>query len=256
MSALLEVTDISVSYGNIRAIDKVSVEVGSGEIVCLIGANGAGKSTLLKAITGLEPILSGHIELDGRRIAEEEREQSGRGSLFSRRSRSLTTNRIVEQGVAMVPEGRRVFTDMTVRENLEMGAFLERGEGKVRRRIEEMYERFPILGSRERQKAGSLSGGEQQMLVIARALMSSPRLLLLDEPALGLAPLIIRDIFEIITRINRDEGVTIFLVEQNALMALGVSQRGYVIETGSIVIVDTSEKLLGNERVRAAYIGE
>ncbi len=257
MSELLRVSDIRVNYGSIRALDGVSVTVDSGEIVCLIGANGAGKSTLLKAITGLEPILSGSIELDGKRIADAERDSSASaaGRAFSRRRR-MPTNKIVELGVAMVPEGRRVFSDMTVRENLEMGAFLERREGKVRGRIEEMYNRFPILGDRQRQKAGSLSGGEQQMLVIARALMSSPRLLLLDEPALGLAPLVIRDIFDIITQINRDDGVTIFLVEQNALMALGVSGRGYVVETGSIVLTDSSTNLLGNERVRAAYIGE
>ena len=257
MSELLRVSDIRVNYGNIRALDGVSVTVDSGEIVCLIGANGAGKSTLLKAITGLEPILSGHIELDGKRTADAERDPTANaaGRAFSRQLR-MPTNKIVELGVAMVPEGRRVFSDMTVRENLEMGAFLERREGKVRSRIDEMYDRFPILGDRQRQKAGSLSGGEQQMLVIARALMSSPRLLLLDEPALGLAPLVIRDIFDIITQINRDDGVTIFLVEQNALMALGASGRGYVIETGSIVLTDTSTNLLGNERVRAAYIGE
>jgi branched-chain amino acid transport system ATP-binding protein len=256
MAALLSVENVRVNYGNIRALKGVSVEVGAGEIVCLIGANGAGKSTLLKAITGLEPIADGRVLLDGNPIAVPEGREGGRiGNPFRRRA-ALATDRIVALGVALVPEGRRVFSDMTVQENLDMGAYLVRDEKKARSVAEKMFERFPILRDRRRQKAGLLSGGEQQMLVIARALMSSPRLLLLDEPGLGLAPLVIREIFEIITRLGRDEGVTVFLVEQNARMALAVSQRGYVMETGNVVLVDTSRNLLGNARVREAYIGD
>lgn len=256
MGALLSVENVRVNYGNIRALKGVSVEVGAGEIVCLIGANGAGKSTLLKAITGLEPIAGGRILFDGMPISVPEGREAGRiGNPFRRHS-TLSTDRIVALGVALVPEGRRVFSDMSVQENLDMGAYLVRDERKVRTMAERMFERFPILRDRRRQKAGLLSGGEQQMLVIARALMSSPRLLLLDEPGLGLAPLVIRDIFEIITDLGRESNVTVFLVEQNARMALAVSQRGYVMETGNVVLVDTSKNLLGNSRVREAYIGD
>ncbi len=256
MSFLLEAKGISVSYGSIRALRDVTMSVEAGEIACLIGANGAGKSTLLKAITGLVPITSGSISFAERTIAVAERGASeGMRGLLGRRA-SWSTDRIVALGVALVPEGRRVFAEMTVQENLDMGAFLVRDEEKVRAKAEEMFALFPILRERRRQKAGSLSGGEQQMLAIARALMSSPRLLLLDEPGLGLAPLIIRDIFEIIVRINREEGVTVFLVEQNARMALAVSQKGYVLETGVVVLDDRAASLLANERVKAAYLGE
>lgn len=258
--ALLEVHDAAVSYGNIRALRGVSVTVDEGGIVCLIGANGAGKSTLLKAIVGMEPLAAGRIVFGGRTIArarganETEGERKGSGPAAA--SRSLATHEIVNLGMALVPEGRRVFADMTVQENLEMGAFRERNDTRLRGKIDEMFALFPILAERRRQKTRSLSGGEQQMLAIARGLMSSPRLLLLDEPGLGLAPLVIRHIFSIIERINRDEGVTVFLVEQNAKVALRASSRGYVMETGTIVLEDESALLLSNQRVRAAYLGE
>jgi branched-chain amino acid transport system ATP-binding protein len=255
VSALLEVHDAEVKYGNITALKKVSVEVPRGEIVCLIGANGAGKSTLLKAIVGLEPLTHGEIRFDGEVIAARSR-IAGRRLPWGRTTDQPLTNQIVAKGISMVPEGRRVFADMTVEENLEMGAFLQRDEAVVKRKLEEMYELFPILKDRRRQKTRSLSGGEQQMMAIARALMSSPRLLLLDEPGLGLAPLIIKHIFQTIRRINQEEEVTVFLVEQNAKVALNSSRRGYVMETGSIVLDDESSALLENDRVKAAYLGE
>ena len=261
MSELLTIDDISVSYGNIKALKEVSVQVNEGEIVCMIGANGAGKSTLLKAIVGLEPITTGSITYKGKVIAKaglstDKKKFPFLSRRFSAQSGSLRTDEIAGLGVALVPEGRRVFADMTVEENLDMGAFLVRDDQKIARKKEEMYDFFPILGARRKQKTRSLSGGEQQMMAIARALMSSPRLLLLDEPGLGLAPLIIQDIFEKIAIINREEQVTVFLVEQNALMALKASRQGYVMENGRIVLHDLSEKLLVNDKVKAAYLGE
>lgn len=262
MSELLSIDSIHVSYGNIKALKDVSMHVDQGDIVCLIGANGAGKSTLLKAIVGLEPLIGGSISYDGKMIATE---QKGHGvttprTFFKRKpsngNLSLRTDQIAGLGVALVPEGRRVFADMSVEENLDMGAFLVRDEAQITKKKEEMYDFFPILGARRKQKTRSLSGGEQQMMAIARALMSSPRLLLLDEPGLGLAPLIIADIFDKIKIINREENVTVFLVEQNARIALKASKRGYVMENGRIVLSDFSEKLLVNEKVRAAYLGE
>jgi branched-chain amino acid transport system ATP-binding protein len=248
MSALLSLDGVEVKYGNIIALKKVSLSVDEGEIVCLIGANGAGKSTLLKAVVGLEPLTAGTIALEGQAIARVGGDQGPRVA--------VSTNNIIARGISLVPEGRRVFSDMTVQENLEMGAFLVRDDARVRRKMQDMFDLFPILGQRRKQKTGSLSGGEQQMMAIARSLMSSPRLLLLDEPGLGLAPLIIRDIFEVISSINREEGVTVFLVEQNARIALNVSKKGYVMETGSIVLEDTSTNLLTNDKVRQAYLGE
>ena len=260
MSELLSIDSISVSYGNIKALREVSVSVHEGQIVCLIGANGAGKSTLLKAIVGLEPITTGFITYKGKTIAKAGAEDSAKRFRFlpsrSHATGSLRTDEIAGLGVALVPEGRRVFADMTVEENLDMGAFLVRDDQKIAKKKEEMYDFFPILGARRKQKTRSLSGGEQQMMAIARALMSSPRLLLLDEPGLGLAPLIIQDIFEKIAIINREENVTVFLVEQNALMALKSSQQGYVMENGRIVLEDLSANLLANDKVRAAYLGE
>lgn len=260
MSELLTIDSISVSYGNIKALRQVSIHVDEGDIVCLIGANGAGKSTLLKAIVGLEPIITGSIAFEGRPIAESHAQNGGGKFRFPRKrthdTHTLRTDEIAGLGVALVPEGRRVFADMTVEENLDMGAFLVKDDAKIARKKEEMYDFFPILGARRKQKTRSLSGGEQQMMAIARALMSSPRLLLLDEPGLGLAPLIIQDIFEKISIINREEGVTVFLVEQNARMALKASKEGYVMENGSIVLCDLSANLLENERVKAAYLGE
>ncbi|NCB02443.1 MAG: ABC transporter ATP-binding protein [Spirochaetia bacterium] len=261
MSKLLSIDSIHVSYGNIKALKDVSMHVDAGDIVCLIGANGAGKSTLLKAIVGLEPLIGGSITYEDRIIAHSNKGQNSSMSSFFRRNKgngvnSLRTDEIAGLGVALVPEGRRVFADMSVEENLDMGAYLVRDDAKIAKKKEEMYDFFPILGARRKQKTRSLSGGEQQMMAIARALMSSPRLLLLDEPGLGLAPLIIADIFEKIHIINKEENVTVFLVEQNARMALKASKRGYVMENGRIVLADDSDKLLSNEKVRAAYLGE
>ncbi len=240
---LLDIDHISVSYGSIEALHQVSMTVAEGEIVAFIGANGAGKSTLLKAICAQEPLTEGTITFDGEVIC------SGEG-------KSLKTHKIVEKGIAMVPEGRRVFADMTVEENLDMGAYLVTDASVIAKRKEDMYEFFPILGERRKQKTRSLSGGEQQMMAIARALMSAPRLLLLDEPGLGLAPLVVQDIFHKIEVINRQNNVTVLLVEQNARMALKASANGYVMENGKIVLSDSSQALLANEKVREAYLGE
>ncbi|MDD3423226.1 MULTISPECIES: ABC transporter ATP-binding protein [Sphaerochaeta] len=252
MKELLTIDDISVSYGNIKALQHVSMHVNEGNIVCLIGANGSGKSTLLKAIVGQEPLVGGSITFDGEEICRAKTEVV-KGE---KRGRYLTTDLIAAKGIALVPEGRRVFADMTVEENLDMGAFLVRDENLIAERKEAMYDFFPILGARRRQKTRSLSGGEQQMMAIARALMSGPRLILLDEPGLGLAPLVIADIFEKIDMINKQDKVTVFLVEQNARMALKASTEGYVMENGRIVLHDVSSALLENEQVRAAYLGE
>ena len=242
---LVEIRQVEVNYGNIRALKGVSLQVPAGDICSLIGANGSGKSTLLKAIVGLEPLAAGEILFNNQLIASSDKAKRG-----------LPTDQIVQRGIALVPEGRRVFGDMSVAENLDMGAFLVRDPARIRIKKQQMFELFPILGQRRHQKAGQLSGGEQQMLAIARALMNSPKLLLLDEPGLGLAPLIIKLIFDIIARINREEGVTIFLVEQNARMALQASTTGSVLETGNIVLQDKSRALLEDPRVRAAYLGE
>ncbi len=264
MSELLTIDSISVSYGSIQALRGVSMHVNEGDVVCLIGANGAGKSTLLKAIMGLEPLVSGSISYRGEVIAHSAVEKSKRGLFSSKGSAdgsqmhkpSLRTDEIASLGLSLVPEGRRVFADMTVEENLDMGAFLVKDDARIARKKQEMYDFFPILGARRKQKTRSLSGGEQQMMAIARALMSSPRLLLLDEPGLGLAPLIIQDIFEKIHIINKEENVTVFLVEQNARIALKASIDGYVMENGVIVLADKSANLLVDEKVRAAYLGQ
>lgn len=247
---ILQLDNVHVNYGSIEALKGVSLTVAEGEIVCLIGGNGAGKSTLLKSVMGLEPLTAGSITFDGNTIA------AAHGNTAGKSSRSMRTDRITALGISMAPEGRGIFPEMTVLENLEMGAFLVKSKSETRKRIQEKYEMFPILHDRRRQMAGSLSGGEQQMLSIARALMISPRLLLLDEPALGLAPIIIKNIFDIIVKINTEENVTIFLVEQNARMALAISNKGYVLETGNIVLEDTSSSLLQNPGVKAAYLGE
>ncbi|WP_319758193.1 ABC transporter ATP-binding protein [uncultured Sphaerochaeta sp.] len=252
MKELLTIDDISVSYGNIKALKQVSMHVNEGDIVCLIGANGSGKSTLLKSIVGQEPLDSGSITFDGEEICR----AKNAGAKQGKRSKILTTDLIAAKGISLVPEGRRVFADMTVEENLDMGAFLVRDDALIAERKESMYDFFPILGARRRQKTRSLSGGEQQMMAIARALMSGPRLILLDEPGLGLAPLVIADIFEKIALINQQDKVTVFLVEQNARMALKASSEGYVMENGRIVLSDASSALLENEKVRAAYLGE
>ncbi|MFA6689125.1 MAG: ABC transporter ATP-binding protein [Sphaerochaetaceae bacterium] len=257
MKELLTIDDISVSYGNIQALKHVSMHVNEGDIVCLIGANGAGKSTLLKAIVGQEPLVSGTITYDGELICHAKHlDPTAGGKRRKSHSPTFTTDLIARKGIALVPEGRRVFADMTVEENLDMGAFMVRDDALIAKKKEEMYDFFPILGARRRQKTRSLSGGEQQMMAIARALMSSPKLLLLDEPGLGLAPLVIQDIFQKIAIINQEDKVTVFLVEQNARMALKASNEGYVMENGRIVLADSSAALLDNEQVRAAYLGE
>ena len=244
MKELLTIDHICVSYGNIRALKEVTMKVNEGDIVCLIGATGAGKSSLLKAIVGQEPLTEGTITFDGEEICT------------ANKGRHLTTDLIAARGIALVPEGRRVFADMTVEENLDMGAFLVRDDALIAERKEAMYDFFPILGARKKQKTRSLSGGEQQMMAIARALMSGPRMILLDEPGLGLAPLVVADIFEKIDVINKQDGVTVFLVEQNARMALRASKEGYVMENGRIVLHDISAHLLEDEKVRKAYLGE
>ena len=233
---LLDVKDIHVFYGNIEAVKGMSFHVDRGEIVCLIGANGAGKTTTLRTVSGLLRPAEGAIFYDDQRID------------------LLPAHEIVGLGVAQSPEGRRIFPRMSVRENLDMGAFL-RKDAEQRQDMERMLELFPILKERARQAAGTLSGGEQQMLAIGRALMTKPKLLLLDEPSMGLAPIVVERIFQTIREIS-EQGVTILLVEQNAAQALGLANRGYVIETGRIVLEDEARALLANERVRKAYLGE
>ena len=234
--ATLDVQDVHTFYGNIHALQGVSVAVRDGEIVTLIGANGAGKSTTLRTISGLLQPREGQVMLDGRRM------------------NGVPPHVIVEQGVVQVPEGRRIFSRMTVRENLEMGAFSRKDRGGVAADLDRVFELFPRLKERVKQKGGTLSGGEQQMLAMGRALMARPKILLLDEPSMGLAPILVETIFQTIVEINR-QGVTVLLVEQNALMALQVAHRGYVLETGTIVLEDTAERLRENESVQQAYLG-
>ncbi len=234
---LLELRGVEAGYGAITALSGVSLAVGQGEIVTLIGANGAGKSTVLMTICGILPARAGEILLDGAPI---HRRRPGE---------------IVRLGVAQVPEGRRIFPRLSVAENLEMGAFGRSDPGGVRRDRDAVHALFPVLVERSRQMGGTLSGGEQQMLAIGRALLAGPRLLLLDEPSLGLAPLVVRQIFEIITRMNRERGTTILLVEQNAHLALQTAHRGYVLETGRVVLSASGRELLENPAVRTAYLG-
>lgn len=243
---LLKIDDIAVSYGNIKALHGVSMSVNEGTFVSLIGANGAGKSTLLKAIVGQEPLVSGSISF----------EENVLYSVKDGHFHGIPTYNVVKKGIALVPEGRRVFADLTVEENLDMGAFMLKDDSLIKKKKQEMFDFFPILGSRKKQKARSLSGGEQQMLAVARALMVSPRLLLLDEPGLGLAPLIVHDIFSKLRHINKEDNVTILVVEQNARLALKSADDGYVMENGVIVLHDNARALLKNEKVRAAYLGE
>ena len=233
---LLELKDIKTYYGNIRALKGVSLAVAAGEVVCLIGANGAGKSTTLMTISGVLVPVEGDILYEGRSIV------------------AATPDSIVRAGVCQVPEGRMIFPAMTVQENLDLGAFLRRDSDGIREDLERVLDLFPILRQRRKQFGGTLSGGEQQMLAIGRALMGRPRLLLLDEPSLGLAPILVETIFNTIKQIN-EQGTTILLVEQNAQMALEYSQRGYVLETGEVALSDTAQNLLKNERVKAAYLG-
>ncbi|MBI4975889.1 MAG: ABC transporter ATP-binding protein [Spirochaetes bacterium] len=233
---MLEIEGLEASYGSVKALKGVTLTVNEGEIVSLIGANGAGKSTLLFTIAGIICAGAGRIRFCRRDIT------------------NSSADGIVAQGISLVPEGRRIFAEMSVEENLSMGAHLRRG-ANVRASMDELYALFPILAERRRQPGGTLSGGEQQMLAISRALMGSPRLLLLDEPSLGLAPIIVQQIFDIIRRINTERRVTILLVEQNAHMALKVAGRGYVLETGRIVLADDAKRLAGNEDVKRAYLG-
>lgn len=234
---MLKVDNIHTYYGNIRAIKGISLEVRRGEIITLIGANGAGKSTTLMSICGIEKPRSGSILFEGENITQ------------------MPPHEIVAMGICQVPEGRRIFPQLTVLENLDMGAYLRDDKDGIKSDVNYVFELFPILSERRHQSGGTLSGGEQQMLAISRALMAKPRLLLLDEPSLGLAPLIVQQIFEIINRINTEQGTTIFLVEQNANMALKIAHRGYVLQNGVIVKTDTTEALMADESVKEAYLG-
>ena len=234
---LLELDNVKTYYGNIRALKGISIEVNEGEIVCLIGGNGAGKSTTLMTISGVLTPEEGDVVYQGQSIV------------------SLRPDNIVQMGICQVPEGRMIFPLLTVMENLDLGAYLRKDKDGIKKDIERVFGLFPILRERLKQAGGTLSGGEQQMLAIGRALMARPKLLLLDEPSLGLAPILVDTIFEIIREINK-QGTTILLVEQNAQLALQFSHRGYVIETGEIALADTSAALLNNDQVKKAYLGE
>ncbi|MEO6205108.1 MAG: ABC transporter ATP-binding protein [Mycobacteriales bacterium] len=233
--ALLELSDVQVKYGSVTALKGISLEVNEGEIVTLLGANGAGKTTTLRTISGLLRPSAGTMLFEGEPIA------------------SMPAHRVLGLGIGHVPEGRRIFPQMSVLENLEIGAYQRKGGN--RKVLDHVFELFPVLAERKGQDGGTLSGGEQQMLAIGRALMSGPRVLLLDEPSMGLAPLIVARIFEILAQINAD-GMTVLLVEQNAAQALKLASRGYVLETGNIVMSDDAKTLLSDDRVRAAYLGE
>ena len=233
---MLEVRGLSVAYGDVRVLHDVTLRVGEREIVSLVGANGAGKTTTLRAVSGLLPVLGGEATFEGERLT------------------GLPPSRIVERGIAHVPEGRQLFTNMTVGENLEMGAYLPRAKAEMERSLAWVTGLFPRLAERRAQQAGTLSGGEQQMLAIGRALMSRPRLLILDEPSLGLAPLMVKAIFDAVRRINA-EGTTVLLVEQNLVQSLRLSHRGYVLETGRIVLAGGGEELLANPHTRTAFLG-
>jgi branched-chain amino acid transport system ATP-binding protein len=233
---LLDVRDLEVAYGRIKAVKGVSFGVAAGELVCLIGANGAGKTTTLKALAGMLPAMAGTVHFDGTPLAE------------------LPSYLRVQRGIALVPEGRGVFSRLSVLENLNLGAYSRADGAEIKQDLQRVFELFPRLAERRQQIAGTLSGGEQQMLAIGRALMSRPRLLLLDEPSMGLAPLMVQKIFETIQRIAK-EGVTLLLVEQNAKLALEVSHRGYVMEHGCITLTDIASSLLKNPQVQQAYLG-
>ncbi len=236
-SLILQLSQVRACYGIIEAVRSIDLHVNEGEIVTIIGANGAGKSTILMCICGIVPAAAGTILFRGQAIDR------------------LPPEAIVRLGVSQVPEGRRIFPGLSVRENLSLGAFLRRDKPQLRQDIDYVYLLFPILGERRNQLAGTLSGGEQQMLAISRALMARPSLLLLDEPSLGLAPLIIRNIFEIIQKLNRENRTTVLLVEQNAYQALNIAHRGYVLETGNIILSGPASELLGHDVVRKAYLG-
>lgn len=232
---MLEIKDLNVSYGAVHAIHGVSLKVNDGEIVSLIGANGAGKTTILRTISGLEKADSGSITFDGTDL------------------RKTEPSRIISLKLAHVPEGRHIFPEMTVEENLEMGAYAD--PSGMSENMKDVYERFPRLLERRRQLAGTLSGGEQQMLAVGRALMAQPKMILMDEPSMGLSPLLVKEIFSIIKEVNK-KGITILLVEQNAKMALSISDRAYVLETGKISIEGPAQELMNDERVKKAYLGQ
>lgn len=234
---MLQVKDLSISYGAIQAVRHVDFEVKKGEIVTLIGANGAGKSTILKTISGIVKPQSGSIEYQNESLVGKKAPQ------------------IVAAGISQVPEGRHVFPAMTVMENLQLGSYLQKDRSKIEARLQEIYQMFPILKERQHQDAATLSGGEQQMLVMARAMMAGPKLLLLDEPSMGLAPIYIQKVFEIIQKINA-QGTTILLIEQNAHQALAIADRGYVIASGEIQLSGTGKELLNDPQVKRAYLGE
>ena len=234
---MLELKNVETFYGNIQALKSISLEIAEGEIVALIGANGAGKSTTLMSICGVVPPRKGEIYFQGEPIHE------------------MPPNAIVALGISQVPEGRRIFPHLTVIENLDMGAFLRNDKAEIKRDVDYIFALFPILAERRHQPGGTLSGGEQQMLAISRALMARPRLLLLGGPSLGLAPLVVKRIFDIIQKINTENKTTVFLVEQNANLALKTAHRGYVMENGRIIMSDAAQNLLTNEDVRRAYLG-
>ncbi|MCF8090964.1 MAG: ABC transporter ATP-binding protein [Desulfotignum sp.] len=234
---MLKLTNIHTYYGNIHALKGIDIEVEEGEVISLIGANGAGKSTTLMTTCGIVPAKKGTIELNGEDITY------------------MPPDEIVKKGICQVPEGRRIFPYLTVAENLDMGASLRNDNEKIKQDLEYVYELFPILANRKNQAGGTLSGGEQQMLAISRALMARPKVLLLDEPSLGLAPIVVKQIFKIIGKINQESRTTIFIVEQNANLALKAAHRGYVMETGKITMTDTGANLLINEDVKKAYLG-
>ena len=233
---MLKFQDVHASYGAVLALQGVTLEVPDGEVVALLGANGAGKSSTLRTISGLLRPTKGSVEFDGRRIDR------------------TAPERIVQMGISQVPEGRQTFTELSVVENLRLGAYTRRDGRAVKKDMERVYSYFPVLEERQKQQAGLLSGGEQQMLAIGRALMAKPRLLLLDEPSLGLAPILVREIFEIIGKINKEEGLSILVVEQDASLALGIATHGYVLETGTITLHDTAENLKKSDSVRKAYL--
>ena len=234
---MLKIDNINLYYGGIHALKNISLEVKKGEIVTLIGANGAGKTSTLRAISGLEPIKSGTITYKDSNL------------------KKVPAHKIVSLGLSHVPEGRKIFANLTVRENLELGAYLKKNKSEIKADMEMVFSKFPRLKEREKQLAGTLSGGEQQMLAIGRALMNRPEMLILDEPSMGLAPLVVKDIFDTIVEINKS-GTTILLVEQNANMALSIANRAYVLETGKIVLSGKASDLLNDDSIKSAYLGE
>jgi branched-chain amino acid transport system ATP-binding protein len=234
---MLQITGLDLFYGDAQALDDIALDIAEGEIVAIIGANGAGKTSLIRTIAGMQRPSRGSIRFDGVEIAGQ------------------PSHRVCDLGIGQVAEGRQIFPNMSVVENLEMGAFIQRARHHRRQSLERAYALFPRLAERRRQAAGTLSGGEQQMLAIARCLMGRPRLVMFDEPSLGLAPLVVRDVFAVIRRLNKEEGMTIVLVEQNVALSLAIADRGYVLENGSIMMTGSGRDLLADDRVRQAYVG-